>query len=174
MTVVGFSQLVPILVLSSLVTFLRDLSDGAAVYTLAAATAAVLIWQTVGTIRSGARYVHETGDINLAIAVFTGQVISAFVGLLLVLDFAADRFERPPIKEISVLPVSADDLTVQLVGQIDFGLNTAFRETLRVHPTIRRTVLSSDGGRIFAARAIAKTILDFKLDSVVLRQCYSA
>ncbi|MHA1528348.1 MAG: hypothetical protein ACTSVG_04975, partial [Alphaproteobacteria bacterium] len=125
------------------------------------ANVVVLVWQVVGAFRAGDRHLRATGD---AIGVWSSYFAIAVVVVLAAIqtaDAIAALSPPPRIAEAPAppdLPISADGQTITLSGNIDFVLNAAFVDALATHPAIRRVTLSSDGGYIFAARAVAFNI----------------
>jgi hypothetical protein len=137
----------------------------------------LLIWQVVGAFRAGDRHLHATGDM---IPVWFNYIaIVIVVALASVQMFSAVMALSPPpeVAEIAPpreLPISADGETVIVSGKIDFRLNTALVEALAKYPAIRRVSLESDGGYIYAARALAFNIGNYRLDTYVEGACNSA
>jgi hypothetical protein len=137
----------------------------------------LLVWQVVGAFRAGDRHLRATGDMipvwggyfAIVIAVVLASV--QMVGAVMVLSPPPQVAEITPIPE---LPISADGETITVSGKIDFRLNTALVEALARHSGIRRVTLASDGGYIYAARALAFNIGKRQLDTHVEQSCNSA
>lgn len=138
----------------------------------------VPVWQGVGLVRASSAYVRETGDNMLPwggylvlVAVVLASV-SQTIGSVLALP----RFQPPPVvaKAPLVLPIVDQGRTVQIAGEIDYAILTAFRDALARSPEIERVELQSDGGLIYAARAIAGVVQEYRLNSHVSDVCASA
>ncbi len=143
------------------------------------ANVVLLVWQVVGAFRAGDRHLRTTGDmisvwggyfaIIVVVVLASIQTVNAIT--VLSPSLPPQVAETPALPD---LPISADGATITLSGNIDFDLNTAFVDALATHPAIRRVTLSSDGGYIFAARAIAFNIGKHRLDTHVELSCTSA
>ena len=139
----------------------------------------VLVWQVGGTLRATEKHLTETGDMIpamagyfavLVVVVLTlGQLINAAVAL-----YPEEITYTPPAPDGLIFYSAGDVPTITLEGDIDYRLNTAFIDMLADHPDVQRVVLSSDGGHIFAARAIALNIRRLDLDTHVESACRSA
>jgi len=143
------------------------------------ANVVLLVWQVVGAFRAGDRHLRTTGDmISVWGGYFAIIVVVVLASIQTVNAITVLSPSLPPrvaeTPALPDLPISADGETITLSGNIDFDLNTAFVDALATHPAIRRVTLSSDGGYIFAARAIAFNIGKYRLDTHVERSCNSA
>lgn len=143
------------------------------------ANVVLLVWQVVGAFRAGDRHLRTTGDmISVWGGYFAIIVVVVLASIQTVNAITVLSPSLPPrvaeTPALPDLPISADGETITLSGNIDFDLNTAFVDALATHPAIRRVTLSSDGGYIFAARAIAFNIGKRRLDTHVERSCNSA
>jgi hypothetical protein len=141
------------------------------------ANGVVLVWQVVGAFRAGDRHLRATGDMVPVWGSYFAIVVVVVLASIQTIDAMATLAPPPRIAEAPAppdLPISADGATITLSGNIDFVLNTAFVDALAAHPAIRRVTLSSDGGYIFAARAIAFNIARHRLDTHVELTCNSA
>ncbi len=143
------------------------------------ANVVLLVWQVVGAFRAGDRHLRTTGDmISVWGGYFAIIVVVVLASIQTVNAITVLSPSLPPrvadAPALPDLPISADGATITLSGNIDFDLNTAFVDALATHPAIRRVTLSSDGGYIFAARAIAFNIGKRRLDTPVERSCTSA
>ncbi len=139
----------------------------------------VLVWQVVGALRAGDRHLRTTGDMISVwgsyfaiIAVVVMASIQTVNAITVLSPSLPPRVAETPA--LPDLPISADGETITLSGNIDFDLNTALVDALAAHPAIRRVTLSSDGGYIFAARALAFNIANHRLDTHVDGSCNSA
>jgi hypothetical protein len=137
----------------------------------------VLVWQVVGAFRAGDRHLRATGDMVAVWGGYFAIVVVVVLAAIQTVDAITALAPPPRIAEAPAppdLPISADGATITLSGNIDFVLNTAFVDALATHPAIRRVALSSDGGYIYAARAVAFNIARHRLDTHVELACNSA
>lgn len=138
----------------------------------------VLTWQVVGFVRSAGMHLRDGGDVFLTwggyamVLIVISMTLSQSVGSILSLRFF--QAESVEITAPANLPVSADGQTVFLAGDIDYHSRDALLRTLVLHSKVRRVLLDSDGGLVFAARTVAEIILKRGLDTHVERQCNSA
>ena len=143
------------------------------------ANGAVLVWQVVSSGRAAERNMRETGDllpavgsyfiVLVAVVLTAGQWINAVFAL-----YPVEIDQSAGLRPVPVLPISDDGRTVTLAGDIDYRLNTALIDVLAANPGVRRVTLTSDGGHIFAARAIALNIAARGLNTHVTGACRSA
>lgn len=142
-----------------------------------AANLVVLVWQVVGALRAGRAHLHRTGDVIAAWAGYGTVLVVIVIAAVQTANVAAALAAKP------VISVSAPDPRVRLGpgrteivvdGPLDYGLNSALAAVLVEHPEVRTVVLASDGGLIFAARAIALRIRERDLATRVDRTCSSA
>ncbi len=143
------------------------------------ANVVLLVWQVVGAFRAGDRHLRTTGDmISVWGGYFAIIVVVVLASIQTVNAITVLSPSLPPrvaeTPALPDLPISADGETITLSGNIDFDLNTALVDALATHPAIRCVTLSSDGGYIFAARAIAFNIANHRLDTHVELSCTSA
>ena len=142
------------------------------------ANVVVLVWQVVGAIRAGDRHLRTTGDMISVWGSYFAIIAVVVLASIQTVDAITTLSPSPPrvaeTPALPDLPISADGETITLSGNIDFDLNTAFVDALATHPAIRRVTLSSDGGYIFAARAVAFNIGNHRLDTHVDGSCSSA
>ncbi len=141
------------------------------------ANVVVLVWQVVGAFRAGDRHLRATGDTISVWGSYFAIVVVVVLAAIQTVDAITALAPPPRVADAPAppdLPISADGATITLSGNIDFDLNTAFVDALAAHPAIRRVTLSSDGGYIFAARAVAFNIAKHRLDTHVEQTCNSA
>lgn len=137
----------------------------------------VFFWQAVGTKRSADSYLRQSSDMYSTLMVYAGLGIVALLTVLQFVDLISTRFAQEPkplVINIPKLEIVDEGRTVLAVGEINYGLYTALGNALVANPGITMVLLQSDGGSIFAGRAIAKTILDANLASRVEGHCFSA
>ncbi len=138
----------------------------------------VPVWQSVGVVRACNRYLRERGDgfltwlayatLLVVLLMTASQNVGAVLGL--------ERFTPPaePVSVAEVLPVSADGTSARISGKIDYGTLAALSRTIEVHPNLKRLELASEGGLIFAARAMTQILEARRMDTHVASVCNSA
>lgn len=138
---------------------------------------AVFIWQFTGAIRTIQLAVKSRSDIMMIVFLsFTVAIVSA-VSLwrcidLLYPETAPDQVvSRTPILQ---LDVSDHGRIIYLTGDISYPLHASFLSTLDNNKDIQTISLSSSGGNVFAARAMALKIIELGLDTHVDKDCFSA
>ena len=137
----------------------------------------LLIWQVVGAFRAGDKHLRATGDMIPVWASYIAIVVVVVLASVQMFNAVMALSPPPEVAEIAPpleLPISADGETVIVSGKIDFRLNTALVEALAKYPAIRRVSLESDGGYIYAARALAFNIGNYRIDTYVEGACNSA
>ena len=135
----------------------------------------LFVWQAVGALRAISRHQHDTPDFLSAVAGYAAILVCIPALVWPQLDRIAKN-NMPAIKDqthqdtgVTLLPTVA-----MLSGDIDFVMFDALEDALARHGTVNRVVLDSHGGRVFAARAIARLIREYKLDTHVDGTCASA
>ncbi len=137
----------------------------------------VLLWQVVGCLRSLRRHLADRPDL-FATLVTLGGILAALplMGLS-----HLDRLSASRIAALPPPPPAGGDPGVRLIatravleGPMDFPMFTALKAALAANPEIGELELDSDGGRVFAARAMARLVRENRLDTRVARRCASA
>lgn len=135
----------------------------------------LFVWQVVGALRAISRHQHDTPDFLSAIAGYVAIVVCIPALVWPQLDRMAKK-NMPAIKDhvtqntgVTLVPTVA-----MLSGDIDFVMFDALEDALAKHDTVKLVVLDSHGGRVFAARAIARLIREYNLDTHVDGTCASA
>lgn len=140
---------------------------------------ALLTWQVVGTLRAVKENLVPPADIFAA----TGGYATILVAVILVafktLDGISVQIPMPPPQTTmssATYRISLNKATasVAMIGELNYGAAAALADTLKNQPNLRRVILNSTGGHIFAARAIAMAIQSHKLDTHVENNCFSA
>nr|CAA6806890.1 MAG: Unknown protein [uncultured Thiotrichaceae bacterium] len=144
---------------------------------LIGASLLLLIWQVVGTIRAADRHFKHNADlllywlaqfsIAIAIALSTLHTFDLMAGPPATITLESLRTRPPP-------PISPDKTTVYLTGDLDFTSNQDLIDLLVKHPEITTVELHSNGGLVYAARAIAFNIAKYNIDTHVAHSCNSA
>jgi len=135
----------------------------------------VLIWQLVGTWRSIDRYLRERGSVAGSVAAHL-YVLGALI--VTVVQFGDALASKTPVEvpqvTLRTLPLTVDKKTVRVDGNFDWDLFSAFERTLKDNADIENVRLSSSGGYVYVARAMALAILERQLNTHVELRCYSA
>ena len=138
---------------------------------LIAADVALALWQMVGAWRSLSQGVDARAQGHVLLA---GQVTVVVVAVVIVnsgLDQAA-RQAQTPVRYVAPEPLQVRDGVAYLTGEIDYDLMARFDATPAA--SFSTLELDSAGGRIFAARALAKRVSARGLTTLVTKRCYSA
>lgn len=159
-------------VLASLTTHMPSGWPLVPVVLLILASLAVLIWQVVGGLRAlrvsgadGSATAAGVAAVLITVALFLNSGLNQF----------AARAAPAPLVEARVLPLPVDSHgRITLHGEIGFALYERFTATLLAHPDTRLVDLQSDGGQIYAARALAAAIGARNLDTMTNGLCASA
>lgn len=165
---------------------LRLLSVGVAQFDLSLATwswvelaryagcTAILAWAAVGIWRSAAHYSMQQKWIARII-------LGACAGLLMPIGVSsaktANELVHLGLNEDPLGPPAAIGFSgsvISLTGPLSEGTADRFVAILNAHPNARRVNLSSIGGRLAEAQAIADEIKKRKLDTFVVDECNSA
>ncbi len=136
---------------------------------------ALLIWQITGTLRSVERTLKGSGDMILYWGCYGASLGAALVMAvdLTSLMSTTSGANPPPAPQSYDLEVRGD--TILIEGFIGFRTNTALRALLDgPDATYTKVRLNSDGGRIFAARAIASALILHDINTEVAGRCASA
>ncbi len=137
----------------------------------------VLIWQVVGGLRIADKTLRASGTMYAALVLYAGILVVLVLALLQAIDLLASRFAVPQPAyslQIELLETRDNGREVLVTGGISLDMNTRLKATLKATPTARVLVLNSEGGNIFAGRAMAITITNAQLATRVDHLCYSA
>lgn len=139
---------------------------------------ALLLWQLVGTSRTIDHYIKAKGDILFSWLSYGVLILICGLCILQVFDQLAGNYDKISILKSHthrpVLTISSDHSTAYIKGNIDHETNSALLNTLTDIPEITLISLNSDGGLIYAARALALKILEKQLNTHVAKRCNSA
>lgn len=139
----------------------------------------LLVWQFTGALRAVDRSMSYSGDMVAVYLCYMSLALVLALSLLQVGDAIA-VLKQSPVAEKPVyiapqlLPVSDDGTAVSVIGTLDFPTNQSLQETLLQRPTVTTVLLNSEGGRVFAARALAITVQKNNLSTRVSGVCHSA
>ena len=138
---------------------------------------AVLTWQVIGAVRTLQNALHDKVDITLVAMLSTAIVLvsaSSIWRSYTVIYPPQEKAVTIETARIQPLPISDDGSIVFLSGDINYPIYRSFLHTLAENKGIETVILSSPGGIIFAARAIANKITELGLNTKVEDNCYSA
>lgn len=137
----------------------------------------VPVWQILGHARTCRSHLDEGGGAmlpwggHLALVAVLLATLSQTIGSVLALE----RFRAPPEVLAVDEPLSvSDDGMILLSGEVDWAMLTAFDVALNAHADISGVELNSDGGLVYAARAIGNIVVQRQLDTRVRETCNSA
>lgn len=158
---------------------LRAVASIFVLYVLAAL--GLWLWGAAGVWRSAGRHVERGGRAGWALAAKVAVAIGAIstathlytrYGPQLV-EFGLIAAGRDPIGEFTVRLLS-DGQSVQVRGALREGSAEEIRRVLDTAPAVKTIVLSSQGGRLAEAKALAGLIRARGLDTYVEDMCSSA
>ena len=136
-----------------------------------------LLWQMTGAFRTLQSAIKNQSDIVLVAGLSVAMVLVLAVSLWRSYEFiypAPLELNLATTNEVMPLDVSQDQTTIFLEGDINYALHASFLKTLEDHENITTIALSSEGGIIFAARAIANKIIELNLATKANADCFSA
>lgn len=137
----------------------------------------LLIWQVIGAFRTLRAAIKNKTDIipilllSIAIPLISTSSIWRSVEIIYPTPVQTQIIASA---EKPTLNVSDDGTRIFIKGDINYPLHASFLHTLEHHDDIQTVVLSSSGGIIFAARAIALKITELGLNTKVDENCFSA
>lgn len=144
-------------------------------------SAAVTLWQLVGTWRSATKYIalgkSKTWGNLARIAIIIGfiRAIVDFIsiGVPQVTEFAQIAIGQDPIGKYQ-LRIIRDASELEISGPIVFGLTDDVELIIETHPTIKTIHLNSNGGRVNEARRLRDLISQKNLKTYTATGCSSA
>lgn len=138
-------------------------------------TALILTWQIIGTLRSCERNLTGGGDIILYWGCYAASIAATLVMTFNVTSLISATTGASPIPELHRLKLAVRGDSIMIDGFVDFRTHTALLEQLanpeNTYTTLR---INSDGGRVYAARAIANTLISNNMNTHVTERCASA
>ena len=136
---------------------------------------ALLIWQITGTLRSVERTLKGGGDMILYWGCYGASLGAALVMAVNVTTLISATSGANPLPNPQSFDLEVRGDTILIEGFIGFRTNTALRALLEGPDAAYTKVrLNSDGGRIFAARAIANALISHDINTEVAGRCASA
>ena len=140
---------------------------------LAAISAVAFLWQAVGSFRAADAYIADRGDMLPAFATYGAIIVVAVLGLV---QSAAMFLPQRP--ETVTAPESykllLEEGVVLLRGNLDFRDFEAVQAAVAAGAPIHTINLDSPGGRIHAARGLARLVLENQWRTEVTGNCFSA
>lgn len=138
-------------------------------------------WQYVGVWRSASKSPGRGGSRLWAVL---AQTMVIFGVLRFVGEFSTEiapvysryteiLFVEEPAKTLTVSPIQGGAV-IDFDGEIKIGAHSAFREALKAAPQATIVRLTSNGGWLSEADAIARDIRDRQLQTVITSHCASA
>jgi ATP-dependent protease ClpP protease subunit len=137
----------------------------------------LLVWQVVGGWRNASRIMRESGDLAISVALYSGVVLVIILATVQLVDQVSKRYLLPVDLsrfETELLETRLDGQVIVIQGPLSYTENTSLKATLKVFASAQTVLLESDGGNIFAARALALTIAENGLATRVDGMCFSA
>ena len=137
----------------------------------------VLVWQLVGTWRCIERHLKETGETMIYWAGYSVIAIAVVLTMLHTIDLLVGpppKITSESLRKKPLPSLSEDGSTVYLKGTFDFDLNSDLLTLIKRHKEITTVELESSGGLIYAARALAFSIIKNELNTHVVGECNSA
>lgn len=131
------------------------------------------LWQLVGAWRSLSRWVDSRARGEMLLAGRVAMVVTAVVSVTHALDQAArETAALAPVSFVGPRPLEVRNRVAYLTGDISYDLLARFEATPM--KDVSMLDLDSAGGQVFAARAMAKRVMAWGLDTQVTKRCYSA
>ena len=172
-----WSILVNLLGLRLLVGLIAAPGNHTATFLLVGISSTLLVWQVTGTWRSAKRHFREYGDLLMYRFAYVAIVMAIILSILHTLDMLAGPPAKITLESLRTRPLptmNADKTTVHINGDLDFIHNEDLVNLLKTHNSITTIELNSNGGLVYAARALALNITKYNLDTHVAKQCNSA
>ena len=166
-----------LMALRLLIGFIENPAQRVIVLPLIALSSIILIWQVTGAFRSSDRHYQHSGDAVLLWLAYLAIMISIGMTAIHTLDLSAGppaKITTESLRERPMPEVSTDGTRVYLRGDLDFVHNQDLLTLLAADNKLAAVTLESNGGLIYAARALAVNIEKYKLDTHVQNYCNSA
>ncbi len=164
----------PRVVLSVVLSFIPA---GLAVVPVLVFSGVLLIWQVVGGWRHAGRIMRETGDLATSITLYFGIGLAIILAAMQLVDRISEVYLVPVDLtnfQAKMLEIRQEGRIIVIDGPLSYRENTALKATLKAFPNAQTVELDSNGGSVFAARALAFTIAVNGLATQVNGACFSA
>ena len=147
----------------------------AVIVTIILIDAVLLIWQITGTLRSCERSLKGGGDMVLYWGCYSASIFAALSMFSDATTLVSSTFRVDMPFAVRKVELEVHGDTILIDGDIGFRTHTAVQELLE-NPSMTFTTvrLNSDGGRIYAARAIANTLIAHNIKTEIAGRCASA
>ena len=160
-----------------LIGFIPYTNNQIATTLIVAASLLILVWQVLGTWRCIERHLRATGETMLYWAGCLAIVVAIVLTLLHTIDLVVGpppKITKESLRKMPLPKLSDDGSTVFLKGEINFDLNNDLLSLVKENKKLKTVELSSNGGFIYAARALAFSIEKNGLNTHVEGECNSA
>jgi len=139
----------------------------------------VLIWQIVGVLRSGERFISSGGSFVNVWGSYLGLLIAFWISLSFAFEVWQWTLPYPGKKQQArsdqfIFSVDKTGATARISGDIGFGITRKFKAFLQQHQGIKTIILDSSGGNVYEARGISKLIKDRGIATRVENICHSS
>lgn len=145
---------------------------------LIAVNSTILIWQIVGVIRAGDKHLKSENGTVLTMASYLVIVASCYLVALQTADWLSGdepiKITQESLRTRPLPKTNSDHTKLYLEGAIDFEMNQSVRVVLNENPMVDTIILNSEGGAVYAARAIANWIIENQLNTHIDGICNSA
>jgi hypothetical protein len=134
----------------------------------------LLAWQVTGTARAALRSMADSSDAFPAWGAFAAIAAALFIAGIGILDNFAALPPKPVYVPVETQPLPVDRGEVRLSGNLDYAAYRGLQASLATGVQVEALVLTSDGGLVYAARAIARLVAENRLGTRVEGRCASA
>lgn len=144
---------------------------------LSLANLILLVWQVVGTWRASDIRIKSGGtmiEVWICYIAILAVVIWAIVQMLDGFLSRAPTKHEMMLKDYNPMELRLEGEIAYIEGELDYQQSTALINALEEDSSLKKVILKSDGGLIFAARALVQTITKYKLDTHIDDHCFSA
>ncbi len=166
-----------LLALRLLIGLIENPAQRVIVLPLIALSVIILVWQVTGAFRSSDRHYKHSGDSVLLWLAYLAIVMAVGMTVLHTLDLSAGPPAKITAESLRTRPmpdISADGTRIYLRGDLDFMHNKDLTILLSEDNKLTTVELESNGGLIYAARALAVNIEKYQLNTHVQNHCNSA
>ena len=125
-------------------------------------------------IRYGLKAARSITGSPLSWLIWATLLVASTITFSNALDRIANLYVKPPTLVESGTTFEVENGVAIFAGLIDFGAFNALENTLKRHPDLHSIRLTSDGGRIAAARGMARLISEANLSTQGIATCASA
>jgi len=135
----------------------------------------IYLWQVIGSWRALIGYQRDRPDFLVNVAGHAALLATIPVMILPQLDrIARDNLAPMTLRDRGPNGVEVMPDHILLVGPGSYDMFDGFKAALSSNPDLKRVELDSNGGRVYAARAIAKLVQNNGMHTSVGSLCASA